>query len=86
MNPHEPFTRDADVVEGQAAFAGTRIPVWVLFNYLTDERALAAFRAAYPQIPRASLLAVLDQACLLLTGQDGHGEEGARPHGRRRAS
>jgi hypothetical protein len=42
--------------------------VWLLFNYLTDERALAAFQAAYPQISRAAILAVLDQACRLLTG------------------
>lgn len=53
MSPREPITR---------------VPVWLLFNYLTDERALAAFQAAYPQISRAAILAVLDQACRLLTG------------------
>jgi hypothetical protein len=57
--------------------------VWLLFNYLTDERALAAFQAAYPQISRAAILAVLDQACRLLTGQDSHGDDAGSAPGLR---
>jgi uncharacterized protein (DUF433 family) len=74
-NVAAPIARDPELLEGQATFAGTRVPVWVLFNYLADTAALAAFEAAYPQVERASILAALDEACRLLTGQDSHGED-----------
>jgi uncharacterized protein (DUF433 family) len=74
VTPSDPIIRAADTLEGQAAFARTRVPVWVLFRYLTDERALAAFSEAYPQVARDDILAVLDLASRALTGQDSHGE------------
>ena len=83
----EPIVRDADILEGQMVFAGTRVPVWVLFNYLTDERALAGFAEAYPHVAREDVLAALDRACRLLTGQDSQGEGAALrpPRGQRQA-
>jgi uncharacterized protein (DUF433 family) len=72
--PPLPLISDPDVLEGQAAFAETRVPAWVLFNYLSDERAVAAFLDAYPQVRRADVLAVLDLACRALTGQDTQGD------------
>jgi uncharacterized protein (DUF433 family) len=85
--PVDQVVRDPELLEGQAAFAGTRVPVWVLFNYLTDEHSLAAFTDAYPQVSREVAIAVLDAACRALTGQSSHGDEetASPPRGRRRA-
>jgi uncharacterized protein (DUF433 family) len=67
------FSRDPERLEGQLTFEGTRVPVWVLFNYLIDEAALYVFRQAYPHVPVESLELAIEQACLLLTGQSSDG-------------
>ena len=71
----DPIVRDPDLLEGQAAFAGTRVPVWVLFNYLVHGRSTGDFLAAYPHIPREAVMAVLDRASRALVGQDSRGND-----------
>jgi uncharacterized protein (DUF433 family) len=71
----DPIVRDPDLVEGQAAFAGTRVPVWVLFNYLTASDALDPFLRAHPGVTREAALVVLDRACRAVTGQSTQGDE-----------
>jgi uncharacterized protein (DUF433 family) len=44
---------------GQPVFAGTRVPVQTLFDYLAEDNGLADFLAEFPEISRAHVAAVL---------------------------
>jgi len=72
--PIEAYTRDADIHGGSAVFRGTRVNVWILFNYLADGRTVDDFLRAYDHVPRQAVLEVLDAACRALVGQDRRGE------------
>ncbi len=70
----DPIGRDPDLLEGQAAFAGTRVPVWMLFSYLVEGASLDEFLAIYPQVDRAAAQTALERACQALTGQPSSGD------------
>jgi Protein of unknown function (DUF433) len=72
----DPIVRDPALLEGQAAFAGTRVPVWVLFNYLTAPRCRRPGRA-----PRPAGRRVLDPLARLARRPE---RPAARRRGRRR--
>jgi uncharacterized protein (DUF433 family) len=44
---------------GQAVFAGTRVPVQTLFDYLVEENGFADFLTEFPEISREHIAAVL---------------------------
>ncbi len=71
----DPIARDPERLEGQATFAGTRVPVWVLFNYWAHGRSVGDFLAAYPHVPREAVLITIDRACRALVGQDSGGND-----------
>jgi hypothetical protein len=50
--PGDFITRDPDVLGGVAVFAGTRVPVRTLFDYLEDDFSLAEFLEFFPTVPR----------------------------------
>jgi uncharacterized protein (DUF433 family) len=72
--PTPAYVRDPEIHSGAAVFAGTRVAVWVLFNWLAAGKTLDEFLAAHPQVPRAAALAVLDEASRALVGTDSRGE------------
>ncbi|MBV9356663.1 MAG: DUF433 domain-containing protein [Chloroflexi bacterium] len=69
-----PYTRDPEIHSGAVVFDGTRVAVWVLFNWLAAGKTLDGFLDAHPHIDRAAAVAVLDDASRALVGQDSRGE------------
>jgi uncharacterized protein (DUF433 family) len=72
--PATAYKRDPEIHSGAAVFDGTRVAVWVLFNWLAAGKSLDEFLAAHPQVNRESAVATLDDASRALVGQDSRGE------------
>lgn len=72
--PKSAYVRDPEIHSGAAVFSGTRVAVWVLFNWLAAGKTLDEFLLAHPHVPRTAALAVLDDASRALVGVDSHGE------------
>jgi uncharacterized protein (DUF433 family) len=72
--PAVAYRRDPDIHSGAAVFEGTRVAVWVLFNWLAAGKSLNEFLAAHPQVHRELAVAVLNDASRALVGQDSLGE------------
>ena len=68
------YKRDAEIHSGAAVFEGTRVAVWVLFNWLAAGKSLDEFLAAHPQVDRELAVAALNDASRALVGQDSRGE------------
>ncbi len=62
----ELLRRDPAVMSGALCFAGTRVPVQHLFDYLEGSASLEDFLADFPSVARAAALAVLEAARLRL--------------------
>lgn len=73
MKPTEPLIQtDPEVFGGTPVFAGTRVPVQNLFDYLEAGDTLDAFLDEFPSVSREHAVAVLEAARTSLVG-------GARP-------
>ena len=55
-------SRDPEVMSGALCFAGTRVPVQNLFDYLEGSSSLEDFLADFPSVSRETAVAVLEQA------------------------
>jgi uncharacterized protein (DUF433 family) len=65
MTTREPLvTRSDDLAWGAAVFAGTRVPVDTLFEYLEAGETLEEFLRQFPTVTRRQALAVLEEARL----------------------
>jgi uncharacterized protein (DUF433 family) len=53
---------DPDIQSGAAVFAGTRVPVQNLFDYLEEGDSLDVFLKQFPSVSRQQAVAVLEQA------------------------
>lgn len=53
---------DPDILGGAPVFAGTRVPVRVLFEHLEAGDSLDVFLSDFPSVSRAMAVAVLEQA------------------------
>ena len=58
----EAIERSPDVLGGTAVFAGTRVPVRTLIDYLEAGDSLDAFLDDSPTVTRAQAIAVLERA------------------------
>ena len=47
------------ILGGRAVFAGTRVPVSTLFDYVADGLSLDYFLESFPTVPREQAIAVL---------------------------
>ncbi|MEM1306974.1 MAG: DUF433 domain-containing protein [Pseudomonadota bacterium] len=56
------ITVSADMMGGTPVFTGTRVPVYILFDYLGEGETIDAFLAQYPTISREHVRAVLGRA------------------------
>lgn len=53
---------DPEILGGIAVFAGTRVPVRILFEFLSAGDSLDKFLDAYPSVTRDQAVAVLELA------------------------
>ena len=57
-----PLKIDPEIMGGTPCFAGTRVPVKNLFDYLAHGRTLDNFLDGFPTVTREQALAVLELA------------------------
>ena len=62
---------DPDIQSGQPVFAGTRVPVQNLFDYIEEGDSMDVFLEQFPSVSREVAVAVLEQAKEALV-QDAH--------------
>ena len=62
MKKEQIITCDEDVVSGMPVFAGTRVPVAILIDYLKAGDSLERFLEGFPTVTRAQAIAFLDIA------------------------
>lgn len=62
MATSEPIHISPELLGGTPVFAGTRVPVHNLFDYLEAGDALEVFLDAYPSVTRGQAVAVLELA------------------------
>ena len=62
MKKEQIITCDEDVVSGTPVFAGTRVPVAILIDYLKAGDSLERFLDGFPTVTRAQAIAFLDLA------------------------
>ena len=55
-------TRDPEIMSGALCFAGTRVPVKNLFDYLEGSASLKDFLEDFPSVSRERAVAVLEAA------------------------
>lgn len=65
--PEPPISRLPDWLGGTPVFAGTRVPVQTLIEYLEAGDPLDTFLAAFPAVAREHAIAVLELAKTALT-------------------
>ncbi|MFN7021391.1 MAG: DUF433 domain-containing protein [Phycisphaerales bacterium] len=65
-NPNSPWFPhvwvDADRMNGEPCFRGTRLPVRLLFEYLMNGRTVEEFIGAFEGVPRDKVMGVLQVA------------------------
>jgi uncharacterized protein (DUF433 family) len=54
--------RDPEIMSGALCFAGTRVPVKNLFDYLEGSSTLEDFLEDFPSVSRERAVAVLEEA------------------------
>jgi uncharacterized protein (DUF433 family) len=60
---------DPDIMSGTAVFAGTRVPIQNLFDYIEGGEDLDEFLDDFPSVTMEAALAVLEMAKKSLTSQ-----------------
>ena len=66
MGAQRIIQRDKDILSGTPVFAGTRVPVQTLFDYLEAGDSLTEFLADFPTVPQEYAHAVLKKMKQLL--------------------
>ena len=56
------ISRDPDIMGGAAVFAGTRVPVQTLFDYLEAGESIDDFLEGFPTVSRQQIIAFLEEA------------------------
>ena len=56
------ISRAPDVMGGAAVFAGTRVPVATLFDYLEGGDTIDEFLEGFPAVSRSQVIALLEEA------------------------
>lgn len=60
MSPRQLIISDKEILGGVPVFAGTRVPVKTLFDYLEQGHSLDEFGDDFPTVKREHALAVLE--------------------------
>lgn len=77
MNPMERLSVDPAVCHGQACIKGTRIPAWLIVQFVANGDTVDRVLAAYPGIAREDVQACLAYAAELAKVRDLPVEAGA---------
>ena len=56
-----PLSQNPKVMSGAIVFAGTRVPLTHLFDYLESDADIEDFLSGFPSVSKAQVDAVLDQ-------------------------
>jgi len=56
------INRDPEIMSGALCFAGTRVPVKNLFDYLEGSSTLEEFLEDFPSVTRVTAISVLEAA------------------------
>jgi len=59
MNERLPVSTDPEVMSGKPVFAGTRVPVETLLDYIVDGHTLDVFLDNFPTVKREDAVRVL---------------------------
>lgn len=59
---HLTVTSSPDIVSGAPVFAGTRVPVQALIDYLEGGETIDDFLEGFPTVSREQVVAFLDEA------------------------
>jgi len=59
---HPIVTSAPDILSGTPVFAGTRVPVQALIDYLEGGETIDDFLAGFPTVDRAQVVAFLEEA------------------------
>lgn len=62
MKSNALITVDPEILGGTPVFAGTRVPVNTLFEYLADDYSLEEFLECFPTVTRAMACRVLERS------------------------
>jgi uncharacterized protein (DUF433 family) len=60
---------DHEIMSGTPVFAGTRVPIQNLFDYIEGGEALSEFLDDFPSVSKEAALAVLEMAKKSLTSE-----------------
>ncbi len=60
MRRDEIISQDSEVVSGAVVFAGTRVPVEILIDYLKEGETVDRFLKGFPSVSREQVRAFLD--------------------------
>jgi uncharacterized protein (DUF433 family) len=72
MNERLPVSTDPEVMSGKPVFAGTRVPVETLLDYIVDGHTLGVFLDNFPTVKREDAVRVLEHfKAAVLTGARG---------------
>jgi uncharacterized protein (DUF433 family) len=63
MPTKQVIVSDPDILGGTPVFAGTRVPIKNLMDYLAAEGSLDEFLEDYPSVSREQAVQVLDLTC-----------------------
>ena len=55
-------SRSPDILGGTPVFAGTRVPVQTLIDYLEGGESIDEFLAGFPTVSRGQIIAFLEEA------------------------
>ncbi|MCX7789907.1 MAG: DUF433 domain-containing protein [Chloroflexaceae bacterium] len=69
MPQHKVIIRDQDILGGTPVFAGTRVPVQTLLDYLEGGQSLQEFLDDFPTVERDQAISVLEQLKQILLTQ-----------------
>ena len=61
MVQHSVISHDNDILGGTSVFAGTRVPVQTLLDYLEGDQSLQDFLDDFPTVERDQAVTVLEQ-------------------------
>ena len=61
MKKSSVVTADPKILSGEPCFAGTRVPVWALLDYIEGGETLDAFLEQYPTVSREQAVAFFEQ-------------------------
>ncbi len=63
------ITSSPEILSGAPVFAGTRVPVQALIDYLEGGETIDDFLAGFPTVKRAQIVAFLEEAAARMTAQ-----------------